>query len=205
MTSLQIDNIRLNVPDEYTIMQSKPSEPDNSVPLCFKSETAMCFIIIYPISSDQAMPYSLPQAMIATIHSSLEENQGLVEVDSLNTSLGRRMIYNVIKTKRDDDGTSYTLMCNIEFPDKTIMVQGFFEEYDCIGERENSVFEFALEKGLIYEKNGKYIGWERDPYNPKYVRGFLKNLAEDQKFDEMFPSHPLSILNDFKQSLADIN
>lgn len=45
--------------------------------------------------------------------------------------------------------------------------------------------------------------WARDPYAPAHKRGALANLAEDARFDELFPSHPLSMTCETAHALID--
>ncbi|WP_230963659.1 hypothetical protein [Burkholderia territorii] len=44
----------------------------------------------------------------------------------------------------------------------------------------------------IDDATGELVGWTQDPYDSGYRTEFMRNLADDQKFDEQFPDHPLS-------------
>jgi hypothetical protein len=37
------------------------------------------------------------------------------------------------------------------------------------------------------------MGWSKDPYDENLFEPMTMNLAENPKFDAMFPSHPLSL------------
>ncbi len=37
-------------------------------------------------------------------------------------------------------------------------------------------------------------GWQQDPYDPAFTKGFLMNQSEKPEYDKSFPEHPLSLL-----------
>ena len=39
---------------------------------------------------------------------------------------------------------------------------------------------------------GKVKDWFKDPYDSKYDKSALYNLADQEKYDDKFPNHPLS-------------
>ena len=47
--------------------------------------------------------------------------------------------------------------------------------------------------------------WSADPYSPDFRAGALMNLSEQEKFDEAFPSHPLSELRSFVSAFISEN
>ena len=47
--------------------------------------------------------------------------------------------------------------------------------------------------------------WERDPYEARRKKGFLMNWTEDEKYDDLFPYHPLSELREFVHYVIENN
>ena len=60
-------------------------------------------------------------------------------------------------------------------------------------------------KQLVQIGDNGFTGWSKDLYDPGYSKGIPKNLSEDERFDEMFPTHPLSQLRAFKKTLIEEN
>ena len=86
-----------------------------------------------------------------------------------------------------------------------------FQEHGLIGERETAV---ALELGIpspnptLTQKlfaafQGKDITWFQDPYNPRIRTPTMRCLADDEKWDERFPDHPLTRLRATLQAIED--
>jgi hypothetical protein len=40
----------------------------------------------------------------------------------------------------------------------------------------------------------RVVGWFQDPYNPAYDGNVVRSLADDEQYDSLVPSHPLSRL-----------
>jgi len=56
------------------------------------------------------------------------------------------------------------------------------------GKLEIEEFEEPASSGSI----GRIKGWFRDPYEPEYKGYILRSIADDEKYDSLFPEHPLS-------------
>ena len=69
-------------------------------------------------------------------------------------------------------------------------IQGFFNEKGAFGSREGVIMAKLRTENKL--GGGTSDGWERDPYDLNYNKGFLSNLAENKDYDKMFPNHPLS-------------
>src|SRR5574341_218771 len=41
---------------------------------------------------------------------------------------------------------------------------------------------------------GRVRNWFQDPYDPQYQGRILRSMGDDEKYDELFPHHPLSRL-----------
>ena len=176
----------LTFSDEWQQVNTMPEDPPNSVVIMKESELSQCMVLIYPINKDQIMPFENPQTVINGIHNSLENDQGLIEVESIENNKG---IYSIIKTKMNPNGMQYCLTFHFKFSGMFYNLTGFFTEINITGKRDSTVYELARKDGII--KNNM-DGWFSDPYDSKYKKGILMNLSENKKFDEMFPLHPLS-------------
>ena len=47
--------------------------------------------------------------------------------------------------------------------------------------------------------------WKRDPYDANRENGILMNWTEDEKFDPLFPNHPLSEMRRFVKFVIENN
>lgn len=82
---------------------------------------------------------------------------------------------------------SYTL----PFADRSYVIKVESMERGTTGMRE-AVVMALMGRPNIDEATGELIGWAQDPYDPSYRAEFMRNQADDQKFDALFPDHPLS-------------
>lgn len=95
---IDVAGTKLSIPEGYLPMQPMPDDPPGSLPLGMEGPSAMCFLMVFPIPHEQAMPYDDPDEVIEGIHCSLAQDQGLVEVNTPATAKGKRVIYSVVKT-----------------------------------------------------------------------------------------------------------
>ncbi|RKF30721.1 hypothetical protein BCY88_12730 [Paraburkholderia fungorum] len=82
---------------------------------------------------------------------------------------------------------SYTL----PFADRSYVIKVQSIEQGVTGMREAAVM-VLMGPPEIDEVTGELVGWAQDPYDPDYRAAFMRNQADDQKFDAQFPDHPLS-------------
>ncbi|CAB3803859.1 hypothetical protein [Paraburkholderia caffeinilytica] len=82
---------------------------------------------------------------------------------------------------------SYTL----PFADRSYVIKVQSVEQGVTGMREAAIM-VLMGPPEIDEVTGELIGWAQDPYDPGYRAEFMRNQADDQKFDAQFPDHPLS-------------
>lgn len=132
---------------------------------------------IFPSSKEEA---------IDGLHHVLDIDQGLIEVDVIKTNKGSDFFYSIIKNKLEPSGAQYFLRLSLDLDGKVLDVQAFSDELGLTGERDATIY------ALLGLKDSKQ--WMKDPYDPNYKKGFLMNLSEDPKYDEMFYNHPLSEL-----------
>ncbi len=190
----------LHIPKYYTRVNSMPNDPEGSQPYMTQTETAGIFIMLFPAPSENSMPYDNAQAVSNGIHAALGEGQGLIEVEAGTTGKGRRYIYSIVKTHKQPVGVQYTLTMHVEYASHTECVQGFFDEINTTGLRDNTVLAMYMN-----ETGGDMTGWFRDPYDPEYKHGLLMNASEEKDFDKHFPAHPLSMARELVAYICEKN
>lgn len=189
---MKIGKMKFNMDENYQKVDSMPEDPPNSIPYCFQTDMAMCFVMVMPIPAERAMPFGNEQPVIDGIHECLGDVQGLIKVDTGKTSSGKFFIYSIVKTVKSEGGVTYCLTLHLTDDKEVIQVQGFFEETGMTGTRDTMILSALMNEGHIkMGKNGPE-GWMEDPYDPNFKRGICKNLSENEGADELFPTHPLS-------------
>jgi len=99
---------------------------------------------IYLTSTENAMPFGDTKKVIDEIHESLEENQGLIEVDSGKSPRGWDYIYSIVKTYDERImGNNYFLRLNIGNPEEDIEINAYFYETGTTGMRDAIGSNFA--------------------------------------------------------------
>lgn len=195
--------MNLNIPVEFQKMNSKPEDPANSVVYGKQTESSNCFLMMYPINAQSAMPYENERAVVDGIHGALSDTQGLVEVKAGTTKNQKRYIYSIVKSKLDPSGMQYILTMHIDMDDHTINVQAFFAEAGMTGSRDTAVMNKMIEEEKVTMPNME--GWFKDPYDENYTKGLLMNLSEQSEYDTMFPKHPLSEARSFIKYVVENN
>ncbi|WP_423380285.1 hypothetical protein [Burkholderia sp. LMG 32019] len=79
----------------------------------------------------------------------------------------------------------------LPFTDRSYVIKVQSIEQGVTGLRETAVM-VLMGPPKIDEATGELAGWTQDPYDSGYRTEFMRNLADDQKFDSQFPDHPLS-------------
>lgn len=131
---------------------------------------------------------------------------GIVEVDTVrihDIDCGRL----VVKARQEPTGFTFQGTCVVPRQDFSFVVRVQCQERGTTGMREAAVMvielpdpeyedppEDAPVNPIFPEAKpaGKIKGWFKDPYDSKYDRSALYNLADQQKYDDRFPDHPLS-------------
>ena len=151
-------------------------------------------IVISHIDAADAMPFGDKDALIVEIHDSLEDNQGLIEVECGTNPRGYEYIYSIIKTYHQEKlNANYCLRMDIRNGDELIEVSASFFEQFMTGERTSFAWAMANNAGLEDDpETHSPVGWFQDPYDPEYEKGCLMNKGEHRGFDGLFPGDPLS-------------
>lgn len=179
-----------------------PSQPDDP-PKCKNFAAVMkdafnLFMRYYPIPTQYANPYD-EKHVIDMIHSQLEDDQGLIEVEKGETKKGLKYIAVITKNYMGPQhGVQYFLRINVfkELKDEwSEEVDAFFGEEGVTGQRDT----------VIMAALGMPKDWMEDPYDKKYTKGVRMNKSEDKRFDAKFPYHPLSQARQFLSFIKENN
>lgn len=200
LTDLELS---LEIPDDFQKMRSLPDDPPRSIAYYRAGEGYRCIMMLYPIPLEHAMPFDSPSAVVSGIHSSMDDGQGLIEVDSGKTSRGKKFIYSIVKSKMEPSGIQYCLTLHLQGAKACLNITGFFDEAGTTGTREAAVLEALMRNGKSHEE--LLANWSKDPYDPQFSRGLLANASEGKDLDSYFPQHPLSVARGFIQSLIAMN
>ena len=151
-------------------------------------------VVVAHINPSDALTFN-KDTLIKTIHDTLEDNQGLIEVEAGTNPRGYEYIYSIIKTYHEDDlNVNYCVHMNIKNGDEMIEICGSFFETRMTGIRSAMGWNMAMSAGLEIEEGSpsRIKGWVQDPYDPEYKKGCRMILCEKRGLDGMFPADPLS-------------
>lgn len=190
-----IDGIKFSIPDYYQRVDSMPDDPPSSIPYMVQTENALCFVLLFKIRPNEALPMN-KQVMIDSIHGFLGDRQGLIEVNQ-----GVDYIYSIVKTVKEPSGVQYVLTFQQIINGNIFNIQAYFDEIGTTGIRDNMVLAKLQQDGVVGSKDNPFEGWFGDPYDASYKNGILKNLSEDEQFDEYFPGFPLSMCREFLKTI----
>jgi len=102
-------------------------------------------------------------------------------------------IRTIVKSPQEPSGMAYVGSIILPFRDFSYVVKVQCEEHGTTGVRDAVVFDRMLASGEVkITQAGRLEGWMQDPYDPEWVGRLARNRAEDERFDEEFPDHPLS-------------
>ena len=92
-------------------------------------------IVVSHICAADAMPFD-KEAVIKMLHETMEDNQGIIEVEVGENARGFQFIYSIVKTYHQEDlNVNYCVRMNIEHDDEIIEVEGSFFESRMTGMR----------------------------------------------------------------------
>lgn len=145
-------------------------------------------VVVAHINQSDAMPFD-KDSLIKTIHDTLEDNQGLIEVETGTNPRGYEYIYSIIKTYHQEDlNVNYCVHMNIKNGEELIEICGSFFETRMTGLRSAMGWNIAMSADLEKEEGSLHEikGWRQDPYDPDYKKGCLMLLCEKKVWMECF-------------------
>ena len=99
-------------------------------------------------------------------------------------------IRTIFKFSQESTGFTYVASYTIPRENFSFVLRFVCPEHGMTGVRESILLIVAGKDGLV--KEGTLQGWFSDPYDPEFKSDVLSNIADDEKYDEKFPEHPLS-------------
>lgn len=156
-------------------------------------------VMIQKTTPEKAMNPDDVQGLIDGIHDCLSDSQGIIEARNGTTERGYRYIYSIVKNLSEEQfgGVRYFLRLNLFNEEDIIEIQADFTEIGTTGGREAVCVDLARRAGLADVFADGFKDWTQDPYDPDYTKGALKNLAEKEGLDGLFPDNPLSQAHEF--------
>ena len=171
-------------------------DPEDNI-YCMCNDNTVALIQFKHSVSDEPFDYD-EQSLIDFLHESIDKDNddttGIVDVKGGITKSGGQYLIQILKQSvRSDNGfhtgNRYLLELYIEKNGEDQLVEGTFVESGTTGLRESMVMAQLQNEGLLDDFPE---GWSADPYDPDFKKGFLMNLAEQEKYDKYFVTHPLS-------------
>ncbi|GGB78557.1 hypothetical protein GCM10007424_18380 [Flavobacterium suaedae] len=123
----------------------------------------------------------------------LGEKGGLIQVD-IATVQNKPAVKTILKIFPEPNRLVYTASLTIPFESCSFVVSVQAVEVGITGIRETTVTSKLLKAGELTVVDNSIKNWFKDPYNPEQTKGFLMNVAEDEKYDTDFPEHPLTLI-----------
>lgn len=195
--TIEIYGKTVQIPAYYRQVDSSPEDPEGSVPFMVRTEQAICFVLIYPITLSETVPREQSD-LIQGISQFLTDKQALILAEA-----DEKRAYSIVKTGMEPSGMEYTLTYQRFYEDFAINITGFFEEEGTTGIRDTAVYELCRRDGSVGSDDDPFAGWKLDPYGCADKNGLMMNLSEQEQYDEHFPAHPLSMCRELVRTLRE--
>ena len=126
---------------------------------------------------------------------------GLTVLDGIDLDVEKGDVVAILGPSGSGKTTFLRCLNYLERADGVLQVQGFFSEAGITGARDALVFALLEKQGEIRVRDSIPEGWVSDPYDPWYTKGVRMNRSEQERFDVLFPAHPLSELRKFVKEI----
>ena len=192
--------------EHWQPMRTLPDDPpDMQVFGCQFRDGASGFLRMHTIPPDEAMPLER-QKVIDGLRGAppvIAGQAGLIDVDATRTASGIPYVYSLMKIPAEHNGVHYNLTLHL-VGERTLQVQGNFDEGDLTGTRESFVHEMAQRGNMLRETTADDPtgGWAHDPFDHS-TTGFVMNMSELPDFDTQFPNHPLTLARELLRNISD--
>jgi hypothetical protein len=123
----------------------------------------------------------------------------LVELSRIEVD-GCPAVSQIVKIPQQPHGLSYVASIIVPFRDFSFVLKVQASERGMTGVRDAIVLDQAISDGRVSIAiddggNRTLKGWASDPFGPPgELRRLKRSLADDERYDELFPEHPLSIV-----------
>jgi len=203
-TLFVIDKLSFSLPEGWH-EHADVADP-NRKEFAINTQSGSAKLTAKQVDPSQAMPYGQDRAVIDIIHTqSVDDESGLIEVATIENG-NLHSVYSVFKRQVNDPANPmlklfYSASLYVHTPaGKVYAFQFQGQEEGMTGMRDAEVLAQAQSQGAVTivpdPKTGqpKMQGWQQDPYDPSFTKGFLMNQSEKADYDTSFPQHPLSLL-----------
>lgn len=191
-----IDNFRL--PQQWL-----PQGEEASVATFSNSVGDLLSINHFATAPDIEANIENPESLRTFYRNAAEAHKvALIEADSVVLD-GLRAVRTILKTRLDPRGFAFIGSFTLPFSNCSFVVKVQSIERGITGIRESAVLVMEGSRFVLDETTGKMIGWEQDPYDQTHKGEFMRNCADDPRFDDAFPDHPLSKVRRYLAELAD--
>lgn len=188
--------------------------PEGAEGYTIATGNASGIVFCYPVTAEASMPLDDSQKIINYLHETMDENQGIIEVNTGSCKNGGRFIYYLMKYRKGIDAipkkVGYQLNFNFKIGDQIYFISGSFEEEGITGQRDSvgiMLYIKAKEQAGEPADMGNIMenDWFRDPYDSEYKKGFLMNRSEIPELDSTFQAHPLSVARELVKYVTENN
>ena len=193
---------KIKLPRIYKKLASSIEDPIDSE--CFGARTNDYAVIVmtFPADKQFAMPYDDLQTVIDSIRGNLSKEQAIVEVKGGVTDDNKKYAYSLVKNVTDATGVNYIAMIHIDEENTTSFIQIQAGSPSNSNVREKEIFEKLKKDGVIKDRKE---GWAADPYDSNYKNDTLKNLSDNEEYDELYPDSPLSKIRELINFIIENN
>jgi hypothetical protein len=118
---------------------------------------------------------------------------GVIEIERIEVD-GCKAVRTLFKARQQPAGSVYVGSITIPFSRFSYVLKVQCPELGMTGLREAAVSEQLLASGEISvdAHSGTVSGWLSDPYDASLSGPMTRTRAEDPRYDDLFPDHPLS-------------
>ena len=117
---------------------------------------------------------------------------GILSADVLD--LGRMTAVTLIHKREELRAYAYTGLIIVPAESEHFVITITSTERGTTGVRDSLATVTLLQEGQLDlpAESGQIPGWRRDPYDPQFDHAAVNSVADDPRFDELLPDHPLS-------------
>ncbi|WP_408069494.1 hypothetical protein [Butyrivibrio sp. JL13D10] len=217
-TASELDKVKtpFEIPDDFRCKLNKPMPKElpgwgkrQYIGFGKHSFATRALIMSWPVTETESLPLGDEEGIINQFHQEGNENLGLIAAKCGLTPKGNRYAYTIRKMMFfDEEGNpqgpmDYELNFNIRVNGKIHFMNGSFQPEENLEGIRGSALGIMERGSCELRLNAEH--WVRDPYDEAYKKGLLMTWEEDEKFDGLFPYHPLSEMRRFVKYVIENN
>lgn len=147
----------------------------------------------FPLPPDIAVSLGRLDELRRSYRDGLGNGRGLVELD-VREVFDLRAVWLIFKVRQNPTGMTYVESLTLPFQEFSYVLKVDCAETGTTGVRDAVVFAMEQQSGRVkFNSPAEFpLGWTQDPYDPSFRSPVMRNLSDDERYDERFPDHPLS-------------